>query len=332
MFERKNFQIEYIRAIAAIGVVSIHTIFSGILYSGDDTIPYVVICFTMLKNMLYWAVPCFGMISGILLLNPEKELSLKKIYGKYLVRIVAVLLLFGVAFSWMEIMFYEHTISIKQIPSAVLLVVTHQTWAHLWYLYALLTIYFVLPLWRYIAKRSNNLFLIGFICLLYVLAVVFNSNEISLHMFFMMGELYRRQYIKADKKVSAIGFMLCSAVNLGIAYINEVSQLNLNRFLGYTSIFVAAQAYFVFSFLYDTDFGKYGAGIRDVMLRLSQNSFGIYLIHMFFVNLEYKVFKFHLMNSIFSLFIFLILIIVNVTLSYFATEIIRKVPGLKRLI
>lgn len=329
---KRNLQIEYIRAVAAIGVVSIHTIYSGILYSGNDTVPYVVLFFTMIKNMLYWAVPCFGMISGMLLLNPEKEISLKKIYGKYLVRIAIVLLLFGTAFSWIEVVFNEHTVSLKQIPEAVLMVLKHQTWEHLWYLYALLTVYLLLPVWRYIVKKCNNIALVGIIAALYILSFVLNSREISLHLFFMMGDLFRRQFIKLDKKRSIIAFCISSVLILIIVYIHEVVKVDLNRLLGYTSVFVAAQAYSLFSLLYSLNYDELNERLRKMMLRISKYSFGIYIVHMFFVNIEYKVLHLHLMNSLVSVAIFAVLITANVLLSYFSTAVMKMIPGLKKLI
>lgn len=53
-----------------------------------------------LRNSLLWAVPFFVMVSGALLLDPEKEMSYKKIYSKYILRIfvclVAACLIYGI--------------------------------------------------------------------------------------------------------------------------------------------------------------------------------------------------------------------------------------------
>lgn len=330
--QQKNLQIEYIRAIATIGVVSIHTIYSGILYSGDNTVPQVVLFFTMVKNMLYWAVPCFGMISGILLINPKKELNIKKIYGKYLVRIILVLLLFGTVFSWIEVIFNENTISIKQVPKAVLLVLKHNTWEHLWYLYAILTVYILLPLWRYLAKKCNNTVLVSIIVVLYIISFLLNSREIALHLFFWMGELYRRQCIKLSKKQSLVVFFISSLLIMVTVYIHEVIKIDLNRLLGYTSCFVVFQAYAIFSLLYSRNYDENRNESNKLLLRLSDYSFGIYLVHMFFVNMEYKVLNLHLMNSLISIMIFIILILANVVFSYLVTAVIKLIPGIKKLI
>lgn len=332
MAEKKNIQIEYIRAIAAIGVVAIHTVYSGILYGGNKPDAFVVLFFTMIKNLLYWAVPCFGMISGILLLNPTKELNVKKIYGKYLLRICAVLLLFGSVFSWMELIFSDKKVSLSQIPKAVLLVLKYQTWEHLWYLYALISVYLILPLWRLIVKKSNNKVLLCVICAVYLLTVIFNSREISLHLFFLMGEFFRRKIFIPEKRKAIIGIFFTSAIILFIVYIHEVYHIDIDRLMGYTSFLVAFQAYFIFLCLFETDYTKLNNGVSVILKHISINSFGIYIVHMFFVNMEYKVVKLHLMNSLLSLFIFFGLIILNVMFSYLGTEIIKKIPIIKRVI
>lgn len=212
-----------------------------------------------------------------------------------------------------------------------MLVVTHQTWEHLWYLYALLTIYIALPLWRYILKRSRDAVVLCILGILYFLALVLNSREIALHLFFINGELFRRHSLKLKKRESMMIF-ISSIIILIITYIHESQIINLNRLLGYTSLFVVIQAYALFSFLYEVKFDKLWHRIGGLFLRLSNNSFGIYLAHMFFVNLEYKVLKIHLMNSLISFVVFIVLITANVAFSYFATCIMKMIPGLRKLL
>ena len=80
--------------------------------------------------MMWWAVPSFLMMSGSLLLDTRKYISLKKLYGKYICRMVTVLLTFGFAFAWLEIIFDQESFRLFQIPKALLRVLTGDTWAH----------------------------------------------------------------------------------------------------------------------------------------------------------------------------------------------------------
>lgn len=47
------------------------------------------------------------MISGALFLEPTKEISLSKLYKKYIMRMVIVLFTFGWLFALMEVVFVE---------------------------------------------------------------------------------------------------------------------------------------------------------------------------------------------------------------------------------
>ena len=56
------------------------------------------------ENLLMWAVPCFLMVSGALLLNPAKEIPLKKLFGKYIKRMFLALLIFTFIFQLFDIL------------------------------------------------------------------------------------------------------------------------------------------------------------------------------------------------------------------------------------
>ena len=97
---KKNLQFEYIRAFSIIAVIAIHTFYSALLkYGSTASIPDQVL-YKIIMNMMWWAVPSFLMMSGSLLLDTRKYISLKKLYGKYICRMVTVLLTFGFAFAW----------------------------------------------------------------------------------------------------------------------------------------------------------------------------------------------------------------------------------------
>ena len=101
----KNLQFEYIRAFSIVAVITIHTFYSALLkYGGAASITDQVL-YKIIMNIMWWAVPSFLMISGSLLLDTKKTISLKKLYGKYIRRMLIILFTFGLAFSWLEIVF-----------------------------------------------------------------------------------------------------------------------------------------------------------------------------------------------------------------------------------
>ncbi len=323
----KIVQFDYIRAIAAISVIAIHTINSGLIYKGTTYSNDVLLFFTAIKNLLYYAVPCFAMITGYLLCNPDKELTLKKIYGKYFMRILCVLLIFGTGFAWLEIVFDEKTVSLMQIPQAFLRVLKNNTWAHMWYLYALLLAYVLLPVWRIVAKKaSDNLFLAVIVVMIIAQTIMgirqtTGCREFALNTYLLMGA-YMRRRIVSDKRILWAGLIGSSVLTVVVTY----CDIGL---VGYCSPLVVVQSYSVFMLLYEARFE--GNMVKRVLSEISAKSFGIYLVHMIFVNLEYKVLNLHLMGSYLSLFVFVVMIIVNLILSYFVAFVLYKTP-IKKLL
>lgn len=69
---------------------------------------------------------------------------------------VTVLLTFGFAFAWLEIIFDQESFRLFQIPKALLRVLTGDTWAHMWYIYCLIGIYVLLPMYKIIAEKASD--------------------------------------------------------------------------------------------------------------------------------------------------------------------------------
>lgn len=73
-------QFPYIRIFACFAIVVLHTLFaSNAYYDGLITGTEKLLTQTA-ENMLMWAVPCFLMITGALLLDENKSLTGKKIF------------------------------------------------------------------------------------------------------------------------------------------------------------------------------------------------------------------------------------------------------------
>jgi len=129
-------------------VVLVHIFYqTDMYYSSSCSFELLADIYLAIKNAFFmWGVPIFFMISGYLLLPPEKEIPLKKLFGKYVLRIAIALFIFGSLFSILELLFSTKTLRLSFLLEALSMTATRNTWAHLWYLYALLGVYIVLPL------------------------------------------------------------------------------------------------------------------------------------------------------------------------------------------
>ena len=89
-----------IRVLASMAIVILHTFTMYGMVEADfltETEDYVT---RVVPYLMMWAVPCFVMVSGVLLLDEEREISIKKILSRYMLRILLVLLLFILLFKW----------------------------------------------------------------------------------------------------------------------------------------------------------------------------------------------------------------------------------------
>ena len=112
--EKKIEWITSLRAIACLAVVMIHVIegwikaenvkiINNIIYTGGGVINrnrWLLDC-VIFRTIIRFAVPCFIMITGCLLLNPKRNVTVDKI-KIYLKRILLVLATFGFAFAFIE--------------------------------------------------------------------------------------------------------------------------------------------------------------------------------------------------------------------------------------
>lgn len=151
--KRKDYLSE-LRALACLGVVILHTIRLYFSRSVLDGANYTAA--GCVKDLMNFAVPCFLMVSGALLLDPDKDLSLRKIWGKYVLKVFLCLAVFTAVFTCFDA-FADHSFAFPGILLAVGENLWKDgSWAHLWYLYMLIGIYAMLPLYRILARYAGR--------------------------------------------------------------------------------------------------------------------------------------------------------------------------------
>jgi surface polysaccharide O-acyltransferase-like enzyme len=116
----------------------------------------IYIC-VVLRNMWYWCIPIFVMISGVLFLNPQKEISLEKLLKKYISRLLLALFVFGVPYAFAEqLVSAQYHFSAGQIGSAFLMVLRGTADNHLWYLYFVIGLYLITPALRVFTNNAEQ--------------------------------------------------------------------------------------------------------------------------------------------------------------------------------
>ena len=88
--------ISRLRAVSCLAIIVLHAFFVPInLFqpeAGSRLVPMLI------RNCMLWAVPCFVMVSGALLLDPERRITIKDIFARYIKRALIALMVFSLIF------------------------------------------------------------------------------------------------------------------------------------------------------------------------------------------------------------------------------------------
>ena len=333
-----------LRATACLCIILMHTAYSTELMYGAQMMIFsrALVCQTAV-DLQYWAVPCFIMVTGALLLRPEKEIGYRKLFSQYIARVVKAIAAFGVLFAVLEAIFNPAMRTWSVFLGGVAEVFTGNTWSHMWYLYCLLGLYLLLPAYKKVAELSGER------DIRYLLAVyaVFESllpllgiwnipcgfyiHVSTIYPFWLFlgyyifnwgGKTPRAVYgAMALGATAALGVLSCVRLRWNVAA--------LDTFFSYSSPLVIVQAAGVAGWFFRC--GQEGfAGVKKVLANIDRHSFGIYLIHMAYVRLIYK----YLHYDPFRLGLagipgILLLVLGAFALAYVTDVLMKKLPFFK---
>lgn len=101
----RKIYIDIIRVIATFAVIITHV--CSFKWYGTDVNSFHWQCLNFFSSITRWCVPIFVMISGVFFLEPTKEIIIKKIYSKYILRIVIALLFWSVFYAFYNTLDYQ---------------------------------------------------------------------------------------------------------------------------------------------------------------------------------------------------------------------------------
>lgn len=336
MSERYEY-IEFLRILAISAVILDHvaivatSVFKGSITINDSILYYSII------NSSHFAVPVFIMVTGYLLLNPEKDININDIIKKYVFRMIVVLFTFGVFFAWLEIIFDTNAINISQLFISIYNVIIGNTWDHMWYLYMLIGLYLITPILRKFTYNSTSNEIKYFLLLNLIFLSIFSQIKaffnIDIAFFIPITSIYPFYYvlgyyignnnIKISKKVISTSIIIC----LIILVVSAIK--NIPYVADYHSLIVTILSASIFMLARDTSEcckKHYG----NLLKLISRCSFGMYIIHMFFINILYKLVKINPFN--YNSLILIILFIIVFVASLISSYILTKIPIIKKYI
>ena len=335
------FSFYYLRTISCLGIVLLHFLSGSIgLYKSVITKNELLISQISL-NLLLWCVPCFVMITGALLLDKNKELSIKKVLKKYVLRILEALLFCCVIFIIYDTVVHKEPIGLYMIIEMISDFFLGNSWSHLWYLYLLIGIYLLLPIYKIITNNASDKLIKYLLCIYFLFLSLIPMLEVfGIHIAFyiMVSSIYpfylffgyalHHEIISIKRYQSLLMFVLSSLCIILLTIFNqENSYYSFEPLLNnYSSIFVVIQSIGIFS-LVDSIKWKKSTWVKKV----DALTFGVYLVHMIFIRsfLKYMSINPFLNIPVINITMLVILIFI---LSLLVVMVLKKVPIINKFI
>lgn len=345
----KQQHIEFLRFIATLGVLCNHIpLVADHVFKSTATI-FDDIFTNSIVHIVHWAVPVFVMITGALLLDKQRDISFEKAIKKYFWRMAVILLTIGWGFAIMEEFTNTHTINFSLFSTSFYNVLLGKTWTHMWYLYMLMGLYLVIP---FIKPAINSLSLKSIDCMLVIMLIFtcilptlthFTGFNIGIKypissfylMYLILGwrltQLEENSWLLKNRKWGIILTLILSILLIVCCHFEFTKGFESLKFLeSYNSPIEVALGILIFSIAlsYKDHFNRF-LQLKSIHL-INRNSFGIYVFHMLWINIIYKVIKFNPLQ--YNPAIYIVLLIVILLLSILTTEIFRKIPFIGKYI
>jgi Uncharacterized protein conserved in bacteria len=335
-----------------IAVITLHTSASN--WKATDVHSFSWNVFNFFDSIVRWGVPVFTMISGALFLDNKKELSIKTLYSKNILRLV-------VAFLFWSFMYALATFIYKGGSILSFLAQVIRGNYHMWFLFMLVGLYIITPLLRKITanRKDTQYFLIISFVFTFLIPVIFlclkyadtlfgtdgamydlaNSvyKNVNFHFaigysfYFVLGYYLSMSDIskKMERVIYIFGFLgFASTILLtrGLSYYMNSPQ---GTFYNNLTINVMLESIAVFT-LAKCKIAKAVKSERQISFirKLSKYSFGIYLVHAGFLTVFSKLGLTTLsFNPIFSV---IAIVVIAFFLSLLVSAILNKIPFAKK--
>ena len=289
-------------------------------------------------------VPLFVMISGALLLDEKRDTDIKTIFGKNIKNIVILFFLWSGIYAFvyyiLKPVFTGENIDVEVFFSRILL--GHY---HMWYLYMNVGLYMITPFLRKFVKKENKrevqLFLI--LCVIFQfsrpviqalcpylsICNVFMKVLDKFHLYFFSG--YSAYYVLGwylvnvgicEKKYKKLLYLF-AAVALGLVffYVWKTGECKI----GYNNlnIFILVYSAAVFYALYSMHVPSWMEQIetKKKIVYLSGMSFGIYILHPFFIPIVSYIHIFIKNPALYLLCAFILAFMISLLITYILSKI-----------
>lgn len=309
MNKERLFYADLLRVFATFAVMLLH-IGASNWYSVNVT-SYEWQVFNVYDSLVRFCVPIFVMLSGMFFLEPNKQITIKNIYIKYILRIVTAYVFWSALYVILNnFVFNKAEINDDTIKN-ILSQFTEGNY-HLWFLFMIIGLYIVTPFIRKFVENSDKKLLEYFmiLCILFAILIPTLSNfpyfeglkryidkfYINLVLgysgYFITGYYFKTFKISRLKQIFIyIGGIIGVICTFAITNDLSVSQGSANEVLyGFLTpnVMLVSIAVFVF-FKEIISKIKFNKGTIKIISLISYCSFGMYLVHVVFNTIFSKI-------------------------------------------
>ena len=346
MNTRKNIDaFSYLRVFATFGVILLHVAYSSYLLFKDSISLHEGTALLCITNALRFAVPCFVAVTGALLLNPEKEITIGDTLKKYMLRILVSLVVFSCIFWIFDMIMDSESFGISYILTGLKELYTADGWSHLWYMYLLIGIYALLPFYKMIAKHASDAqlkFLLAvyfiFICLLPLTRIFGLEPGFYLHtstvypLYLFLGYAIYNGKIRIKPAPALVLFILSEGAVVALNILsNEKGIENLNYLWNYQSPLTVIASASCFSLFCNIKSGDKQGIIKKALMSVDSCTLGIYLLHMLFVRLFLRYMQINPLNygSVAGIILASVIFFI---MTFIIIRLLKFIPGVKKII
>lgn len=340
--------LSYLRAVSCIAVIILHAYQAssanafaiGTISSSEMNVAVTI------RNLMMWAVPCFVMISGKLLLDPDRKLNYKKIFKKYVLRMITTLLVFTVLFEIYDTLFEKNALSFSVLKNSIKNVLTNGSWSHMWYLYLMIAVYIMLPFFRMVSeklkKNDSRYIMTVYFIFLSIIPLIENisGNKVAFYictytiypMYLFGGYVVSKKHI-TERSGLWIAVFACSTVLIAvlsvIAQTRNIEKLDL-QLKSYSFPLIVLQSFGLFALItsYNVRLSKV---LHKIFMEIDNCSFGIYLIHIAILKTIIALIGFDPYCHGGNITVFL-LAILTLAVSYIIVRLLKLLPIVKKLL
>ncbi|MCR4801376.1 MAG: acyltransferase family protein [Lachnospiraceae bacterium] len=352
MKSKRIVYLDIIKIISIFAMMIIHVAASQIHNVQEGS--YEWNTFAIYQCLTHFCVPIFFMCSGIFFLQPERKIKIARLYKHNIVRMISALLFWGILYAGYAFYCCKKDLGMNVRESLSKVYNDEFTYGHyhLWFLYAIIGVYIIVPLLRKIAedKKMIEYFLIvAFVfCFCrnmypiipfvgYKIETVLERVDLNFVVgypsYFLLG--YYLHTYELGKMYKKILYVL-GGISVGIMIIGTVvvwaHNPQKNEFM-YGFLLPMQLFYSSALFIFGVDkFSKikFKETTETRIVHLSGLTFGMYLVHDFFIMFLEKI-GFTTLSFMPIVSVVVISAVVFV-LSYVVVFVINKIPVLRNYI